>query len=200
MIPPLLSMNRYGHGLSAAKRIGRRLEEERSVERTHNEQRADVTRNWLGYVCEAIITSGAMPAWEAVAYLAEHLIGEAPNRHLLETKAPYEATSQFLNRLYNPLVEAASRDVSLPSSAMLHTFTDISLTGNSAVLVVYFPGHNLPHQLLLLDAVRAWDLMFPDEDCFNRWAEERYRWIKTALATAIAKTRLSPLAVQELTA
>lgn len=176
------------------------MEEERSVKPTHIEQRADRTRNWLSYVCEAIVTSGTMPAWEAVDYLAEHLIGEAPNRHLLETKAPYEATSQFLNRLYNPLVEAASRDVPLPSSAMIHAFMDISLTGNSAVLVVYFPGHNLPHQLLLLDAVRAWDLRFPDEDRFNRWAEERYRWIKTALATAIANARLSPLAVQGVTA
>ena len=176
------------------------MEEERSVERTSIEQRADLTRNWLGYVCEAIVTSGAMPAWEAVAYLTEHLIGEAPNRHLLETKTPYETISQFLNRLYGPIVEAASRDVPLSPSTMLHTFLDISLTGNSAVLVVYFPGHNLPHQLLLLDAVRAWDLRYPDEDRFNRWAEERYRWIKTALAAAIANPRLSPAAAQDVTA
>ncbi len=170
------------------------------MERTCVEPSSGVTRNWLGYVCEAVVASGAMPAWEAVEYLTESLIGKAPNRRLLETPTPYEAISQFLSRLYNPLVEAASRDVPLPSSAMLHAFLDISLTGNSAVLVVYFPGHNLPHQLLLLDAVRAWDLMFPDEERFNRWAEERYRWIKTALATAVADPRLSPLAMQNVTA
>lgn len=170
------------------------------MERTCVERPSGITRNWLSYVCDAIVASGAMPAWEAVDYLTEYLIGEAPNQRLLETQTPYEATSQFLNRLYSPLVEAASRDVPLPSSAMLHAFLDISLTGSSAVLVVYFPGHNRPHQLLLLDAVRAWDLRFPDIHCFNRWAEERYHWIKTALATAVANSRLSSCTVQDVTA
>ena len=70
---------------------------------------------------------------------------------------------------------------------MIHIFTDISLIGNSAVLVVYFPGENRPHQLLLLDAARAWELVFPDADAFNAWAEERYGWIVEALKSAVAR-------------
>jgi hypothetical protein len=93
-------------------------------------------------------------------------------------------TSHFLHRLYQPIVEAASREVNLPSSSMLHIFTDISLTGNSAVLVVLFPGQNKPQQLLLLDAAKAWDLVFPDAESFNTWAEERYRLIAQALRSA----------------
>ena len=53
--------------------------------------------------------------------------------------------------------------------------------GKSAVLVVYFPGKNQPHQLLLLDSVPAWDLVFDSDSAFNEWAEERYRWITEAL-------------------
>jgi hypothetical protein len=64
-------------------------------------------------------------------------------------------------------------------------FTDISLTGNSAVLVVLFPGHNRPQRLLLLDAAKAWDLVFPDAESFNSWAGERYRRILHALHGAI---------------
>ena len=77
-------------------------------------------------------------------------------------------------------------DVSLPEAAMIHVFTDISLTGNSAVLVVYFPGHNRPHQLLLLDAAKAWELVFENSDAFNVWAEERYHWIRKSLISVIA--------------
>ncbi len=146
-----------------------------------------ITRNWIAYLCEALVTSGTMPAWEAATYLTEHLFGEQPNQRLLETKSPYEETTQFLQRLYHPLVETATRDVVLPESAMIHVFTDISLTGNSAVLVVYFPGNNRPHQLLMLDAAKAWDIVFPDAEAFNAWAEERYRWIVGALKTAIAQ-------------
>jgi hypothetical protein len=144
------------------------------------------TRHWLVYVCEALVTSGAMPACEAARYLTEHLFVEKPNPRLLETKHPYEDTSRFLQILYQPLVEAASRDVRLPESSMLHVFTDISLTGNSAVLVVYFPGQNQPHRLLMLDAARAWDLVFANADEFNAWAEERYRWVRSALQSAIS--------------
>jgi hypothetical protein len=71
---------------------------------------------------------------------------------------------------------------------MIHVFTDISLIGNSAVLVVYFPGNNQPHHLLLLDAVKAWDLIFPDAARFNEWAEERYRWVVDALKAAIVRS------------
>ncbi|MGQ0811644.1 MAG: hypothetical protein ACT4OO_10525 [Nitrospiraceae bacterium] len=146
------------------------------------------TRQWISYLCESLVSSGSMPTWDAVAYLTENLFGDQPNSRLLDTKNPYQLTSQFLHRLYSPLVEAASRDIALPASSMIHIFTDISLTGKSAVLVVYFPGHNRPHHLLLLDAIRAWDVVFPHCEAFNMWAEERYRWIRSALATAISST------------
>jgi hypothetical protein len=148
-----------------------------------------VTRDWLSYVCESLVSNGAMPSWEATGYLTENLFGESPNPRLHETKAPYEAISQFLNRIYSPIVEAAMRSVTLPAAAMIHVFTDVSLIGNSAVLVVYFPGNNQPHQLLLLDAARAWELVFPNAKAFNAWAEERYRWIETALISAAAGIR-----------
>lgn len=139
------------------------------------------SRNWIAYLCEALVTSGAMPTWEAATYLTENLFGEKPNPRLLGPSNPYEVTSQFLHRLYQPIVEAASREVNIPSPSMLHIFTDISLTGNSAVLVVYFPGQNKPQQLLMLDAAKAWDLVFPDAESFNVWAEERYRSVVQAL-------------------
>jgi hypothetical protein len=142
-------------------------------------------RNWIAYLCEALVTSGAMPTWEAATYLTENLFGEKPNPRLLSPSNPYEVTRHFLHRLYQPLAEAASREVSLPCSARLHLFTDISLTGNSAVLVVLFPGGNKPQQLLLLDAAKAWDLVFPDAESFNTWAEERFRWMVQALRGAI---------------
>lgn len=143
------------------------------------------SRNWIAYLCEALVTSGAMPTWEAATYLTENLFGERPNPRLLGPANPYEVTAQFLRRLYQPIAEAASRDVMLPGSSLLHIFTDISLTGNSAVLVVFFPGPNKPQQLLLLDAARAWDLVFPDAESFNAWAEDRYRSIVQALRGAV---------------
>ena len=146
-----------------------------------------VTRNWIAYLCESLVTSGVMPTWEAATYLTENLFGEKPNPRLLSTTNAYEVTSQFLQRLYHPLVEAASRDITLPDGAMLHVFTDISLTGKSAVLIVYMPGHTYPNQLLMLDAAKAWELVFTDSEDVNRWAEERYRWVKSALTAAIGK-------------
>jgi hypothetical protein len=146
------------------------------------------TRHWLVYVCEALVESGVMPAWEAAKYLTDHLFGEKPNPRLLDTKHPYEDTSRFLQILYQPLIEAASRDARLPDSSMLHVFTDISLTGNSAVLVVYFPERNQPHRLLMLDAARAWDLVFANANEFNAWAEDRYRWVRSALLSAVSSS------------
>lgn len=140
-------------------------------------------RNWMSYLLDAQVNSGLMSTWEATEYLTANLIGEGPNTLLHNTKSPYEAIQQLLQRVYGPIVEAASRTVDLPQPAMIHMFTDISLMGNSAVLVVYFPGNNEPHQLLMLDGVRAWDLMFPTIDAFNDWAEERFTWVKAALAT-----------------
>ena len=154
-------------------------------------RKTGAARNWIAYLCESLVTSGAMPTWEAATYLTEHLFGEKPNPRLLRTMNAHEITAQFLQRLYHPLVEAASRELTLPVSAMLHVFTDISLTGKSAVLVVYFPGNNQPHHLLMLDAAKAWELVFADSEEFNRWAEERYRWVKSALNQAVGKPVLS---------
>jgi hypothetical protein len=140
-----------------------------------------IDRNWLAYLMDSLVNSGAMPSWEATEYLTSNLIGEGPNTQLHESKSPYETIQQFLHRIYGPIVEAASRSVYLPKESMIHMYTDISVMGNSAVLVVYFPGHNKPHQLLLLDGVKAWDLMFQDTEAFNIWAQERYTWITDAL-------------------
>lgn len=146
-----------------------------------------VTRNWIAYLCESLVTSGVMPTWDAATYLTENLFGEKPNPRLLSTINSYEVTAQFLQRLYHPLVEAASRDFTLPDDARLHVFTDISLTGKSAVLVVYVSGDHQSHQLLMLDAAKAWELVFADSAEVNRWAEERYRRVKSALTSAIGR-------------
>lgn len=145
-----------------------------------------IPRNWIAYLCENLASSGMMPTWEAATYLTDNLFGDKPNTRLLRTASPYEDSTHLLNRLYQPLVEAATREVSLPAAAMIHVFTDVSLTGNSAVLVVYFPGQNRPHQLLLLDAAKAWELVFENADAFNAWAEARYHWIKSSLTTVIS--------------
>lgn len=145
------------------------------------------SRNWIAYLCESLVTSGTMPTWEAATYLTENLFGEKPNPRLLTPANPHEVTAQLLHRLYQPIVEAASREIILPSASMLHIFSDISLTGNSAVLVVLFPGHNKPPQLLMLDAARVWDLVFPDAESFNAWAEERYRRLVNTLRSKTVK-------------
>ena len=147
----------------------------------------ETTRNWIAYLCEFLVTSGVMPTWEAATYLTENLFGEKPNPRLLGTINAYEMTSQFLQRLYRPLVEAASRDITLPDGAILHVFTDTSLTGKSAVLVVYISGDTHQHQLLMLDTVKAWELVFSDSADVNRWMEERYRRVRSALTVAIGK-------------
>ncbi len=144
------------------------------------------SRNWIAYLCENLASSGMMPTWEAATYLTDNLFGDKPNPRLLRTTSPYEETTHLLHRLYKPLVEAATRDMALPSAAMIHVFTDVSLTGNSAVLIVYIPGQNRPHQLLLLDAAKAWELVFENSEAFNAWAEKRYSWIKSSLANVIS--------------
>jgi hypothetical protein len=146
-------------------------------------------RNWIAYLCESLVASGAMPTWEAATYLTENLFGEKPNPRLLSPANPYEATAQLLHRLYQPIIEAASREILLPSAHLIHLFTDISLTGNSAVLVVLFPRQNKPQQLLMLDAAKAWDLVFPDAESFNAWAEERYQRIVHALRCQMEDTK-----------
>jgi hypothetical protein len=156
-------------------------------------KRTGVTRNWIAYLCEALVTSGVMPTWEAATYLTENLFGEKPNPRLLGTANAFEVTSQFLHRLYQPVVEAASRDVSLPNGSLVHVFTDISLTGKSAVLAVYVSGNGPYHQLLMLDAAKAWELVFADSEEFNRWAEERYRQVRAALISAVGKPSRQPI-------
>jgi hypothetical protein len=151
------------------------------------------SRNWIAYLCEALVTAGVMPTWEAATYLTENLFGEKPNPRLLAPSHSYHATSEFLHRLYQPIVEAAAREVILPASSMIHIFTDISLTGNSAVLVVLFPGQDKPQELIMLDAAKAWDLVFPDADAFNAWAEDRYRRVIQALRKAAFGLHDTPL-------
>ena len=145
------------------------------------------SRNWVAYLCEALVASGVMPTWEAATYLTENLFGEKPNPRLLVPTNPHELTAQFLRHLYQPLLEAASREVLLPPNATLHIFTDISLTGNSAILIVLFPTQGKPQQLLMLEATKAWDLVFPDAESFNTWAEERYRRLVNALRGAMVE-------------
>ncbi|MEX0829742.1 MAG: hypothetical protein WD032_05830 [Nitrospirales bacterium] len=151
------------------------------------------SRNWMSYLMDSLVNSGAMPAWEALEYLTTHLIGEAPNTNLHHSKSPYETIQQLLHRVYGPIVEAASRTVEIPKPAMIHMFTDISLMGKSAVLVVYHPGQNQPHQLLLLDSVPAWDIVFESSTAFNEWAGERYGWIVSALRTSAHRGETTPV-------
>lgn len=139
------------------------------------------SRNWIAYLCEALVTSGVMPTWEAATYLTENLFGEKPNPRLLSPTNAYEGTAQFLQRLYRPIAEAAMRDSHLPAADKIHVFTDVSLTGHSAVLVVFLSEALQAQQLLLLDPAKAWDLVFADADSFNAWAEARYRSIFQAL-------------------
>lgn len=146
-------------------------------------------RNWIAYLCESLVTSGAMPTWEAATYLTENLFSEKPNPRLLTPSNPHEVTAQLLHRLYQPIVEAVSRDVMLPLTSTIHIFTDISLTGNSAVLVVLFPGRHKPQTLLMLDAAKAWDLVFPNVESFNIWAEQRYRRLVNALRSAMVDVK-----------
>jgi hypothetical protein len=43
----------------------------------------------------------------------------------------------------------------------------------------------------MLDATKAWELVFTNSEDVNRWAEERYRWVKSALTAAIGKSALT---------
>lgn len=71
-------------------------------------------RNWVAYLCETLAASGLMPTWEAATYLTDNLFGDKPNLRLLRTASPHEDTINLLQRLYQPLVEAATREVSSP--------------------------------------------------------------------------------------
>ncbi len=156
-------------------------------------------KNWISYLLDSLVNTGSLPSWEALEYLTSNLLGDSPNQQLHNSKSPYEAIQQLLYRVYGPITEAASRSIDLPDNAMLHMFTDISLIGKSAVLVVYFPGKNQPHQLLLLDSAQAWELVFESDTAFNHWADERYQWITQALQSLINEPTHIPTTPEEPT-
>jgi hypothetical protein len=139
-------------------------------------------RNWISYLADALINARSMPSWEAAEYLTENLFGATPNTKLLEAKVPHEEVGQFLQRIYAPIAEAAARDAGTQESSRVQVFTDISLMSETTVLVVAVSDEPDASQLLMLDWVRAWDLVFPNAEAFNTWAEERYHKIRRALA------------------
>ena len=139
-------------------------------------------RNWISYLTDALINARSMPSWEAAEYLTENLFGATPNTKLLEAKVPHEEVGQFLQRIYAPIAEAAARDADTQESSRVQVFTDISLMSETTVLVVAVSDEPDASQLLMLDWVRAWDLVFPNAGAFNTWAEERYQQIRRALA------------------
>ena len=148
-------------------------------------------RNWISYLTDSLVNANALPAEEAIEYLTQNLFGDAPNRRLHEAKVPHEAVAQFLQRLYGPLLEAAARDANVPAEAATRIFTDVSLIGPSTILAVYFPANDGPQQLITLDSVRTWDLVFPHADAFNAWAEERYGKLYAALNAVTAQAPAS---------
>ena len=141
-----------------------------------------LSRNWISYHTDALINARAMPSWEAADYLTQYLFEDSPNTKLLEAKAPYEEIAQFLQRIYGPIVEAATRQVPTQTSARIQIYTDISLMSDSTVLIVSVSDEVKESKLLMLDTIRAWDLVFPNADAFNEWAESRYQQILRALA------------------
>jgi hypothetical protein len=152
-------------------------------------------RNWISYLTDSLVNANALPAGEAIDYLTQNLFAETPNARLHEAKVPHEAVAQFLQRLYGPLLEAAARDASVSQGEMTCLFTDVSLIGPSAVLAVYFPANDGPQQLILLDSIRTWDLVFPHADAFNTWAEERYAKLYAALQVLTAQTPAETCAI-----
>jgi hypothetical protein len=50
----------------------------------------------------------------------------------------------------------------------------------------------------MLDATKAWDLVFTDSEDVNRWAEERYRRVKSALTAVIGKPVQQPVLAEAL--
>jgi hypothetical protein len=52
-------------------------------------------------------------------------------------------------------------------------------------------GH--PYELLMLDATKAWELVFTNSDDVNLWAEERYRRVKSALTAVMREPVQQPV-------
>jgi hypothetical protein len=138
-------------------------------------------RNWISYLTDALINARTMPSWEAADYLTQNLFGDSPNTSLLEAKIPHEEVSQFLQRIYGPIAEAAAREADNQESSRVQVFTDISLMSETTVLIVTVSEEPQSSRLLLLDWVRAWDLVFPNAEAFNAWAEERFHQVREAL-------------------
>ena len=138
-------------------------------------------RNWISYLADALMNARTMPSWEASDYLTENLFAASPNAKLLEAKVPHEEIGQLLQRIYAPIAEAASRDAGAEASSWVQVFTDISLMSETTVLVVAVSDAPDASKLLLLDRVRAWDLVFANAEAFNTWAEERYQNVRRAL-------------------
>ena len=138
-------------------------------------------RNWISYLADALINARSMASWEAADYLTENLFAASPNTKLLEAKVPHEEVGQFLQRIYAPIAEAAARDADIQESSRVHVFTDISLMSETTVLIVAVSDEPAASPLLMLDWVRAWDLVFPNAEAFNTWAEERYQKVRRAL-------------------
>jgi hypothetical protein len=141
----------------------------------------ELSRNWISYHTDALINARALPSWEAADYLTVNLFHDSPNTKLLEAKVPHEEIAQFLQRIYGPIVEAATRQVPTHASARVQVYTDISLMSETTVLIVSISDEPKESQLLLVDAIRAWDLVFPNADAFNEWAESRYQQVLRAL-------------------
>jgi hypothetical protein len=141
----------------------------------------ELSRNWISYHTDALINSRAMPSWEAADYLTQNLFQDAPNTNLLEAKEPHEEIGQFLQRIYEPIVEAATRQVPTQASVRVQVYTDISLMSETTVLIVAVSDEQEESQLLLMDAIRVWDLVFPNADAFNEWAQTRYQQVRVAL-------------------
>ena len=144
----------------------------------------ELSRNWISYHTDALVNARAMPSWEAADYLTENLFHDSPNTKLLEAKVPHEEIAQFLQRIYGPIVEAAERQVPSQGSVRVHVYTDISLMSETTILIVSVSDEPKESQLLLLDAIRAWELVFPNADAFNEWAESRYQQVLRALTLA----------------
>jgi hypothetical protein len=139
-------------------------------------------RNWISYLADALINARTMPSWEAAEYLTDNLFDASPNTKLLESKVPHEAVTQFLQRIYGPIVEAGAREAETEPTSRVQVFTDISLMSETTVLIVSIAEQTQASKLVLIDWVRAWDFVFPNAEAFNAWAETRYQQVRVALS------------------
>ena len=131
------------------------------------------TKNWIGLICDSLVSSGQLSTWEATDYLTKNLFGDRPNPHFLNSPTPIEEMSFFLKGLYHPIVGAAFRDTGFPDDATFQVFIDATALGNAAVIIVSFSTNGSP-QLLSVSSIQAWNLRFSDVFVFHEWAQARY--------------------------